>query len=480
MMNKLRVCIMLLAVLVSLLAGGCSGDTPWRYNPGVPGTPTGLTAVAGNTSGQVYLSWNAAESATPYTSYTVYYSTSAGNLKSGSRIAGLTGTSCIVTGLTNDVTYYFAVTASTSSGESPMSAVVTTAPSAPGAFQQSDLQGTWYFNALQRGAGARWMKGAVSIDGVGNVTVSSFVDSTGITTAPPGLFSPLSVLSDGIVVQPQGGDLHAVISANQFRDLVVGTATVAGSPVMLVMQKRVPGITYSSSDIKGTGKLVAGPLLYSYHQISSGLSQEWQTGSCQVGQDQAVSYLSINAPSSPVLPGGGAKVMTLSITPDGLVSETPTAGVLPQPTALFTNQVMSADKMTIVGTATDSSGAYVLRIVQLVHPPAQLLSSGNYTASELAGPYVFHDLTGSGSTSLWARGEFAIDAVGVLGAGAYLDSIGNSALPAPVTVAMDSQGALTTASDASFNGKLSYFSDLLVSTRTDAGGNYRLSVALKR
>ncbi|HJV35199.1 fibronectin type III domain-containing protein [Geomonas sp.] len=479
-MKNLRVCIGLVAVLFSLVLGGCSGDSPWRYNPGIPSAPTGLTATPGGISGQVFLTWNSAQSPTPYTSYTVYYSTSPQNVKSGTRIASLTGTSFIVTGLTNDVTYYFAVTASTSSGESPLSAVVAAAPSAPGAFQQSDLQGTWYFNAVQRGAGARWMKGAVVIDGMGNVAVGSYVDSTGFTSAPPGLFNPLSVLPDGKVVQAQDPDFHAVLSANQFRDFVVGTTTVAGSPVMLVLQKRVPGVAYSPNDIKGTGKAGAGPLLYNYHQISSGVSQEWQTGSCQVGQDQAVTYLSITAPSTPPLPGAGDKVLSLSITLDGLVSETPTAGVVPQPSALFTNQVMSADKMTLVGTATDASGAFVLRIVQLIHPPAQLLTAANYTSSGLAGSYVFHDLVGAGATSLWARGDLAIDAAGVLGVSTYLDSSGNSAFPAPLTVAMDSQGLLTAAGNPTFNGQLSYFNDMMISTRTDAGGNYRFSIALKR
>jgi hypothetical protein len=118
--------------------------------------------------------------------------------------------------------------------------------------------------------------------------------------------------------------------------------------------------------------------------------------------------------------------------------------------------------------------------VQLIHPPAQLLTSANYTSSELAGAYLFHDLVGAGTTSLWARGDLSIDATGNLGVGTYLDSAGNSALPAPVTLTMDGQGVLSAAADASFNGQLSYFNDMVVSTRTDAGGNYRFSVALKR
>lgn len=85
-----------------------------------------------------------------------------------------------------------------------------------------------------------------------------------------------------------------------------------------------------------------------------------------------------------------------------------------------------------------------------------------------------------GALSSWAYGNLALDGAGLLGVISSLDSTGSSTLPAPFTVTMDAQGELTSPADPSYSGNLSYFKDLLVSTRSDAGGSYRLSIELKR
>jgi hypothetical protein len=460
-----------------LLHSACGDNTPWRYNPGPPGTPTGLGAAAGN--GQVGLSWSAA---TNTAAYNVYYATSPGVSKStATKIPNISSTSTIVTGLTNGVTYYFAVAAINSAGESPLSNEVSATPALPGAFQQSDLEGTWYFNILVNGTGAAWMRGIATIDGSGNVAITSFLDSFGNTTAPANLFTTMTILPDGTVSQSGSTDFHGILSANQYRDMLVGSASFGGatSRVIVILQKRVPGITYSSSDIKGTGQLVAGPLPFAYHQLASGADQEWEYATGQVGQDQTVKYLSINAPTPPPLPGAGNKVVTLSITSDGIVTETPNAGVLPQPTALITWGVMSADKMTIVGTATGTSGAFILRIIHFIHPPSIPLTSSIYTLANLAGAYDFHVLV-NGTTPLWAYGNLAIDVSGAAAYATYLDSSGSTALPGAFTLSLDQQGTLTISGDTSYNGHLSYFHDMFVATRTDSPGVYSLNIALKR
>jgi hypothetical protein len=271
-----------------------------------------------------------------------------------------------------------------------------------------------------------------------------------------------------------------LLSANQFRDILVGTASFSGtSRLIAILQKRVPGITYTSNDIKGTGKLVAGPLTFFYNQLSSGADQEWEYATGQVGQDLAVTYLTISAPTARQLPGGGNKVVTLAITPDGIVTETPIAGVLPQPTALMTRGVMSADKMTIVGTATDTSGAFVLRIIQFIHPPSVALTPSTYTLADLAGSYGFHDLA-NGAAPLWAYGGLVINPSGAASFTAYSDSSGSATLPGAFSLSLDQQGILTNSADPSFNGKLSYFKDMVVATRTVSPGVYSLGIDLKR
>ena len=179
------------------------------------------------------------------------------------------------------------------------------------------------------------------------------------------------------------------------------------------------------------------------------------------------------------LPGTGDKVVSLSITPDGVVSEIPIAGALPQPAALLTRGIMSADKMTIVGTATDARGAHLLRVIQLVHPPTVSLTASSYTLAGLAGSYALHALT-AGADPLWAFGSLSVSPSGSAAFSDYLDAVGSQTLPATAALVLDQQGTLTDAAAPTYHGQLSYFNDLVVATESDPTGVARLNLALKR
>ena len=88
-----------------------------------PSEPTGLTAIAGDS--QITINWTVVPNAT---AYNLYWSTTSGVSKTtGTKIANIT-TPYTHTGLTNDTTYYYVVTAVNNYGESSESNQISAIP----------------------------------------------------------------------------------------------------------------------------------------------------------------------------------------------------------------------------------------------------------------------------------------------------------------------------------------------------------------
>lgn len=90
----------------------------------LPGSPTGLASIPGDT--QVILTWSAVSGAS---SYNVKRALNSGG-PYATIAAGITTTSHINTGLVNDTTYFFVVSAANSAGESANSTEISATPSA--------------------------------------------------------------------------------------------------------------------------------------------------------------------------------------------------------------------------------------------------------------------------------------------------------------------------------------------------------------
>jgi len=114
-LTRLTLHLLFLIVFAAIL-GGC-GDTK-------PNTPSGLTAVDGD--GKVTVSWNSVTS----TTYKIYWSSTSGGTKTSPTIIDPATSPQVVTGLTNGTTYYFAVIAKNSEGESALSSEVSATPTA--------------------------------------------------------------------------------------------------------------------------------------------------------------------------------------------------------------------------------------------------------------------------------------------------------------------------------------------------------------
>jgi hypothetical protein len=466
----------LLVGFLCLCLWACGGSVA-RYNPGPTTTPADL-AVIDTGDGQVSLGWSKAFNAA---AYNIYYSKSPGVTRyNGIKFGTTTATTAIVTGLENDTLYYFVVTSVNSSGESGVSNEVSATVRGGNPFSQKDLAGTWRFNIIASGASSGWMRGVLTVDDSGAVAKSSFLDNAGGTAAPSYLFPSLFISSSGQVRDTENpDDARFLGSLGGFqRKIIVGTlVTDSGSRLLAVLLKHDPLVTFSNDgDLKGFGNTAGGSRRFSYSQISSGNVKEWEFALGQIGQDRGVQYSLFTAPSSPTTPG--KKATTLAITEDGIVSETGST-VVPQPTVLIPAGIMSDDKSLIVATATDSTNPskYVLRIYEIINIGPN--DTNTFSLSDLAGSYSIERLI-VGTSTLTASGIFTADgATGNVSFISYSDSNGNTTPPAGFTLGISVDGILSNPGDATLHGKMAYYKDIMVFTRTESTGVSSLSFALK-
>lgn len=121
----------LLIVLFFILLSGCSGGDENAFTSSPIATPENLQAVAGD--GQVTLSWDAVATAE---SYSVHWNTT-GSVSQDDNALIVTTPLTSHTGLSNGTTYYYRVSASTSSSSSTLSSEVSATP------QGSALGNSW-------------------------------------------------------------------------------------------------------------------------------------------------------------------------------------------------------------------------------------------------------------------------------------------------------------------------------------------------
>ena len=467
---------------------GCGGSVA-RYDPGAPTVPSGL-AVLETGDGQVSLAWSAADKAS---AYTVYYSTSPGvTPATGTKFGTTASTNSIVTGLTNDMQYYFVVSSLNSTGESDISNEVSAIPVVPGSLAQADLTGIWRFNILVSGSNPGWMRGTLTADDTGAVTITPFLNNAGGTVAPADLFPVLLVNPSGQVrdaASPVEAQFIGILGGSQ-RKIIVGTmATAGGDHLFAILQKHDPLVTFSNTgDIAGFGS-PSGSRRFAYSQLSSGSLKEWEYAVGQIGRNTPyeVQYAQFTNPSGSQMPGSDplsstTKVSAMSITASGVVTEVRGTSVgIPAPTVYISEGYMSDDKSLIVGVATDSSvppGKFLLRIYSMCNIVP--LDPVTFSLSDLAGSYAIERLV-VGTSTLTASGNLAVgDGTGVVSFLSYLDSNGGTLPPVDFTLGIDpTDGYLSDVVDASLHGKMAHNKDMMVFTRTDSAGLHSLSVALK-
>jgi hypothetical protein len=446
-----------LILFAGLLQFGCgaSKDDAKRYDPGIPGAVSGLTATQGDQL--VSLSWDTPNNSYTATSYNIYYvadTTANEATRTNSIKVNVTSSQYVVHGLQNDVTYHFMVTAQNRDGESDNSIQVTATPSGR---SQADLAGTWYFHTLVCGPGATWERGTVVIDGGGAATFTEFLDSGHYNPAddsstPVALPLPATVTmqGDGDLVMSGAGawpDFHGSMGSRKNMLLATWTAAADGSKAITIFQKKRAADDYDVRDVSGTGnqnpyypELAGnGPTRYSYHALNSGARLEWEYSNARVGQQaqfwfppasalfpqgvgsiKDIIYWDYSTPYYKMIPMWDLmwKVTCFGVQPDGLVKEydsyaEPAERKDGARNVIFTGR-MTDDKTVIVGVSTKKevktgavSSQYYLRILQFNFKPTDQ-AMPTYTVQDLAGTYKFHKIgatrSGGAVNASWAYG----------------------------------------------------------------------------
>jgi hypothetical protein len=397
----------------------------------IPATsaPAGVTATPG--PAKATIGW---DNVTGATSYNVYYSTTTGVTKATGTKVVLATSPNVINGLIRGTPYYFVVTALNSdSVESLDSNQASATPDPPNpSYSQSDLTGTWNIRVILSGTNPGWYGVTATVDSSGNVTTSLPVGPTTAPTIPALSVTSGTGVSAGVVTETGSGS-NTTFSGNMStsKNLIVGTSTMPdGTTFALhVFVKRVPGVTFSSTDLANT--------TIAYQKIYSGSSHFWEKGNGSINGAGQMTLTSVEDSTGSVSPPAATGISVNSTT--GIVSiagESSFSGV------------MTPDKKIIVGTSTDPSGIYSLRIIQM--------RGQTYTQADLAGvnhAFAFH----SDSTSSWARATWSTDSSGNVTVLDILNSDGSTGVPSPWTVTIDTQGNVGTM------GMLSYGKDLFVS-----------------
>jgi len=394
-----------------------------------PSAPTGVTATAG--PGEAAVSWSAVTGAT---SYNVYYSTTTGVTKAtGTKVAGVTSPKT-VTGLIRGTMYYFVVTAVNSDGlESLDSGEAFATPNPPNpSYSTSDLTGTWNVRVILSGDSPGWYGVTAAVDGSGIVSTSAPV---GTTTPTFGLLfiTPGTGVLAGVVTDTGNATFYGKMSTS--KNLIVGTSTLPDGTTFAihVFVKRVPGVTFSSTDLANT--------TIAYQKIYSGASHIWERGNGSINGAGQMTLTFVEDSTGPVSP---------LPSPTG-ISINSTTGIVSLASEPSFSGVMTPDKKIIVGGRTDdsNSGIYSLRIIQM-------RGGQTFTIADLVGvnhAFAIH----SDSTSSWARAKWSTDFSGIVTVLDILNSDGTTNAPDPWTVTIDTQGNVGT------TGMLSYGKDLFVS-----------------
>jgi hypothetical protein len=329
-------------------------------------------------------------------------------------------------------------------------------------YAPSDLQGSWnlmVFNTgpdVTAGTYPGWIRENISVDANGEITFSSFLDSSSNTTPPTDTLILTINTSTGAITETTNGEqdtLHGWISSDKTIFFAVSSP---GNDRQIYIAVNQNGTTFSSTDISS--------LNFVYHTIMSGKSSDWSYGDGSIDGSQQLTVSSCTESSGSCTT---PTATTLSIDSTGIVTSSIDSKW---------QGVMTPDKETIFITQGDgTTNATTLMVMQVT-------GSQTYVQSDAAGTWHQGSINNASSTSSaeWDYATVSIDNSGIMTWSSWLDSTGSTTLPQSATISLSSNGTITFPSISSANGTMSVNKNMIIMTMTSSeSGSNQLGILMK-
>jgi hypothetical protein len=428
------------------------GSVTISYTTGGPGAPSSVAGVAGDSS--VSLTWTAPTQVgqSPISDYVVEYAPASDPTNWATFSDDVsTATSATVSGLTNDTSYVFRVSATNSAGEGPASSPsdqITPAgpPSAPVISSITPGDGTLSVAFSAASSGSPVLRYEYRLNGSGDWIA---LDDT---TSP----QLIAGLTNGTQYSVQLRAVSAIGDGAASLAVAANPEAAPGAPSITSVS---PGVR--SATVSFTAGYSGGGVITDYQYRLNG--DPWASGAT------TTSPLTITGLASGTTYPVTIRAVTANA--DGAASQTLSVTTADVPDAPVVNSIAAGDgSLTIAFTASNSGGSTVTAYQY------QLVSAGDWvTASSLTSPIVVSGLTNGTAYAVRLR---AVNAVGA-GAGSAAQSATPASVPGAPTIVGNTVAGSDLQLSAAFNPPASDGGSAITTYEysTDAGATWRARAA---
>jgi hypothetical protein len=328
-------------------------------------------------------------------------------------------------------------------------------------FANSDLPGTWHLQALASGNTSGqlpgWISGSIAIDGSGNSSFSSLVDSAGTAPYAP-TASVLGIDANGKITPTHNNTGQWIMTQGKDKMVFVSTGALGNAQGvrgynLALLIKADNG--FSSADIQGSWTM---NLLHTNSSTQNG----WAYGTLTVSDNgsSVMTFIKSNGQQTT----DSSKIISVNSLGEVTVS----------PDSDSVHGFMSSNKDMVVATMKDNVGAPDFLIMTR--------RGGTFSLADLQGKWNVQMITaGNGSQwAGWAYGTTVVNCSGNLFWTSIMRSDGNTTLPPDASAFfINANGIVTSSNMPSFHGVMSRDKETLVATMDDGGGGSNLMIFTK-